>query len=75
MRIWLGSMGLSIGGKTYRLVTEQARRISACNLQFFADNAGRQLTTRGGFVKTAISMSKYPERRSAKPVADGVDIG
>lgn len=57
MRIWLGSMGLSIGGKTYRLVTEQARRLSACNLQFFADNAGRQLTTRGGFVKTAISMS------------------
>jgi hypothetical protein len=25
MRIWLGSMGLSIGGKTYRLAAEQAR--------------------------------------------------
>lgn len=57
MRIWLGNMGLSIGGKTYRLVTEQARRISACNLRFFADSGGKQLASRGGFVKTAISMS------------------
>jgi hypothetical protein len=28
MRVWLGNMGLSIGGTTYRLVNEQARRIS-----------------------------------------------
>ena len=30
MRVWLGSMGLSIGGTTYRMVNEQARRISGC---------------------------------------------
>src|SRR5690242_3040371 len=28
MRAWLATLGLSIGGKTYRLVTEQARRLS-----------------------------------------------
>src|SRR6195952_2382307 len=37
MRVWLGTMGLSIGGMTYRMVTEQARRISSCRLQFFAE--------------------------------------
>lgn len=57
MRIWLSGMGLSIGGKTYRLVTEQAKRISACNLQFFSDKGGQHIASRGGFVKTAISMS------------------
>src|SRR5262245_43294503 len=37
MRVWLGSMGLSIGGNTYKKVNEQARRISACTLMFYAD--------------------------------------
>src|SRR4051795_9434985 len=57
MRVWLGSMGLSIGGKTYKQVNEQARRISGCTLTFFADRAGAQIKSRGGFVKTEITMS------------------
>ena len=57
MRVWLGSMGLSIGGKTYRHVNEQARRISGCSLTFYADRSGAQIESRGGFVKTAITMS------------------
>jgi hypothetical protein len=57
MRVWLGTMGLSIGGTTYKLVNEQARRISGCSLTFFADRAGAQLKSRGGFVKTEITMS------------------
>src|SRR3954447_8592308 len=56
MRVWLGSMGLSIGGTTYKLVNEQARRISGCSLTFFADRAGAQIKSRGGFVKTEITM-------------------
>src|ERR1700709_103459 len=52
MRVWLGSMGLSIGGKTYKKVSEQARRISGCSLTFFADRSGAQIKRRGGFVKT-----------------------
>ena len=31
---WLTKMNLAIGGKTYGLVTEQARRISHCRLRF-----------------------------------------
>src|SRR5438270_11555314 len=34
MRVWLGTMGLSIGGTTYRMANEQARRISGCTLHF-----------------------------------------
>src|SRR6202012_4731791 len=37
MRIWLNSMDLSIGGKTYKKVNEHSRRISACTLMFYAD--------------------------------------
>src|SRR5215210_3461471 len=57
MRVWLGSMGLSIGGTTYKLVTAQARRISGCTLTFFADRGGTQIKSRGGFVKTEITMT------------------
>ena len=58
MRTWLGSMGLSIGGKTYRLVNEQSRRISGCNLVFYAEKGDRELMRRGGFVDGAISMTE-----------------
>src|SRR3954452_3303206 len=57
MRIWLGHMGLSIGGETYRRVNEQARRISACTLMFFSDRKGAELMRRGGFVDGAITMT------------------
>jgi hypothetical protein len=56
MRVWLGSMGLSIGGTTYRLVNEQAARISGCRLTFYADKDRRELMRHGGFVDGAISM-------------------
>src|SRR5271166_5217114 len=65
MRVWLGSMGLSIGGTTYKLVNEQARRISGCSLTFFADRAGAQIKSRGGFVKTEITMSNVIDDQPA----------
>jgi Plasmid encoded RepA protein len=57
MKRWLTSMGLSVGGKTYRLVNEQARRISACTLTFYADKGNAELMRRGGFVDGSISMT------------------
>jgi hypothetical protein len=50
-------MGLSIGGMTYKNVSEQAKRISGCTLTFFADRSGAQIKSRGGFVKTEITMT------------------
>ena len=57
MRVWLGTMGLSIGGTTYRMANEQARRISGCTLHFFADHGNRELMRRAGFVDGAITMT------------------
>jgi hypothetical protein len=57
MRVWLGTMGLSIGGTTYKMVSEQAKRISACRLQFFTDRDGHELMRHGGFVDGSISMA------------------
>lgn len=56
MRVWLGVMGLGIGGKTYRLVNQQARRISACSLTFFVNRGGRELRRDARFVDSSISM-------------------
>jgi hypothetical protein len=58
MRVWLGQMGLSIGGTTYRLVNEQARRISGCTLTFFADRDNKEIMRRGGFVDGSITMTE-----------------
>jgi len=57
MRVWLGNMGLSIGGTTYRMVNEQARRISACTLTFYADRDNKEIMRRGGFVDGAITLT------------------
>lgn len=57
MRVWLGNMGLSIGGTTYRLVNEQARRISGCSLTFYTDRDSREVMRRGGFVDGSITMA------------------
>jgi hypothetical protein len=55
MRVWLGTMGLSIGGTTYRMANEQARRISGCTLNFFTDRGNGELMRRGGS-----SMARSP---------------
>lgn len=58
MKSWMGRMSLTTGGKTYQLVTEQARRLSACRLTFFADrDNGAEARHNGAFVQDAISLS------------------
>lgn len=57
MQVWLSRMGLSIGGKSYRLVKEQAKRISLCRLTFFGGLGERELLRNGAFVEGAISMT------------------
>ena len=58
MKSWMGRMSLSAGGKTYQLVTEQARRISACRLTFFSERGnGAEARHNGAFVQDAISLT------------------
>lgn len=58
MRVWLSNMGLSIGGTTYRMVNEQARRISGCTLTFYTDRGDKEVMRRGGFVDGSITMAE-----------------
>lgn len=58
MKSWMGRMSLSTGGRTYQLVAEQTRRISACRLTFFTDHqGGAESRHNGAFVQHAISLA------------------
>ena len=57
MNAWLSKMEIAIGGRTYQLVAEQARRISACRLTFFLDKPGAKVFENGAFVAGGISMA------------------
>jgi hypothetical protein len=58
MKSWMSRMSLTTGGRTYQLVTEQARRISGCRLTFFTERKnGAESRHNGAFVQDAISLS------------------
>jgi hypothetical protein len=59
MKAWLNAMGMSnTGGATYKMVTEQARRIGACRLTFFTTTSGGgELRTNGAFVDQEFSLA------------------
>ena len=58
MHVWLGTMGFSIGGKTYRIVSEQARRLSVCRLTFYATSGRAEIIRNAAFVEGAIHFSE-----------------
>lgn len=58
LKAWMKAMGIAtIGGATYKTVAEQARRISACRLTFFADNGMAKIRDNGAFVDRAIELA------------------
>lgn len=63
MHAWLSRMGISAGGKNYKLVGEQARRISACRLTFLTDLSGAELRQNGAFVRNAITLAAEADER------------
>lgn len=64
MNEWLERMGLSIGGKTYREVKEQAARISSCSLSFFWDlPEGGELRANNSIVSRAITFASTDTRQ------------
>jgi len=54
MNQWLATMGIDNGGKTYRLVREQSRRLSMCRLTLYRMTDGATSITNGSFVRDAI---------------------
>jgi hypothetical protein len=63
MHAWLARMGIPTGGKNYKLVGEQARRISACRLTFLTEISGAELRQNGAFVQDAITLSATADER------------
>jgi hypothetical protein len=74
MKNWMLKMSLTTGGQTYRLVSEQARRISACRLTFFTDRAGAEHRHNGAFVRDAISMTGVADERQPSLWQDKVRL-
>jgi len=63
MHAWLSRMGIPAGGKNYKLVGEQARRISACRLTFLTEIPGAELRQNGAFVQNAITLTTAADER------------
>lgn len=63
MHAWLSRMGISAGGRNYKLVSEQARRISACRLTFLTEIPGAELRQNGAFVQDAITLTDGADER------------
>ncbi len=63
MHAWLARMGIPRGGKNYRLVGEQSRRISACRLTFLTEMPGAELRQNGAFVQNAITLTPAADDR------------
>ncbi len=63
MHAWLSRMGIPAGGKNYKLVGEQARRISACRLTFLTEVPGAELRQNGAFVQNAITLTATADER------------
>ena len=53
MRVWLNAMGLSIGGKNYRTVSDQADRIEHCMLSFQLTGHDGELTVKDSIIRGA----------------------
>ncbi|MBF0334059.1 MAG: pirin [Alphaproteobacteria bacterium] len=58
MNQWLCTMGIDNGGKTYRIVREQCKRLSLCRLTFYRSFSEATLITNGSFVRDAIVPTK-----------------
>ncbi len=57
MNHWLKTMGVDNGGKNYKIVREQSKRISLCRLTFYRTCGSATAVTNGSFVRDAIIPS------------------
>jgi hypothetical protein len=60
-RSFLGRLGISIGGKTTRLVREQAERISRCRLTFHSGRRGGTVLVNQNIVDVAMFVDETDE--------------
>lgn len=75
MNQWLVCMGIDNGGKNYRLVREQSRRLSLCRLTFYRVTDEATLISNGSFVRDAILPPRNGEQLSLWREAVMLDEG
>jgi hypothetical protein len=73
MREWMGRMGVSLGGKSYHDVREQANRISACRLTFSWEEGSninfiRDSVVAGGLQSFETVEDEYSGERTIRSV-------
>lgn len=61
MAAWMTRMGISVGGKSYRLIDEQAMRLSLCSLTFFWDERGGEAFKNSNFVEGGLCLSEMTD--------------
>jgi hypothetical protein len=61
LRAFLGRLGISVGGKTSRIVREQAERISRCRLTFHAARKGGSVLVNQNIVDVAMFVDGSDE--------------
>ena len=62
MNRWLATMGIDNGGKTYKLVREQAKRLSLCRLTFYRETGNATQVMNGSFVRDAIIPTRADDQ-------------
>jgi hypothetical protein len=61
MAAWMTRMGVSVGGKSYRLIDEQATRLSLCSLTFFWNEKGGEAFKNSTFVEGGLCMTELAD--------------
>lgn len=76
MRNWMTRMGMQVGGKSYKLITEQSRRISACRLTFFYDMGESEADARlnSGFVTSMLPVQQMRDSEQLSIWQDTVEL-
>ena len=62
MNQWLSSMNIDGGGRQYRLVREQSRRLSLCRLTFYRTMDEATHVTNSSFVRDAILPARATDQ-------------
>lgn len=71
MRAWLNAMGLSIGGKNYRTVGDQADRIEHCMLSFQVIGQDGELTVKDSIIRGAFRPFDQSSREHTVELSEG----
>ncbi len=75
MNDWLARMNLSVGGKTYDGIREQANRISACHLTFFWKDESYEGFEKDSIVKGGIRLKSPNQDGQGSLWEDTVTLG